>query len=162
VQELGGLLGFDPADLALNRAHRLSPHQITEGMRVAGGSLGFLFVSVGIGLTLAFLGRPGAFRAVAGAAIGLAAGGAAALGAWDAGGAAIRPAAVTTEGILAYERSRAVTGTMMVVGSFRMALPRGSALPHKLPEGGRFRVYYVRQTGTLLSMEPAAAAQDSR
>lgn len=154
LETIAATLGFTLEELALNRAGRMSPHQIAESVRSAVGISGTVLVAVGATLIVLFLGRPtGAVRIlVTILCLGLVALCTAFSGQAVAG--AVRHEVLTDEGTLEFKSGPRLS-TMVVVGRFRSVVNDASKV---LTPGERYRVFYARHSEALLSIEPLREA----
>jgi hypothetical protein len=154
TDQIADTLGFTLEELALNRAGKMSSHQVAESVKNALGASGLVITMVGLTLVVLFLGRPTGVIRVMSTVICLGLIALFTMFAWQAARDAVSHEVLVAEGPLEF-RSGHRQGSMVVVGAFRSTVDNA----HKaLAAGERYRVYYRANTGDLLSIEPLAAS----
>jgi hypothetical protein len=160
MTRIASTLGFTFAELALNRAGKLSSHQSWLAIEDALTAVGFAIAVLGGAMAMIFMVRPrGIARSIGG---GLALIGVAILGflAWKASVGAVKRTALSSEGALSLGGNG--RGTSATIG--RVSVPIKWEAANVLIPGERYRIYYLSDANSFLSIEPVVVdpkAQDA-
>ena len=150
ISRIASTLGFTMAELSLNRVGKLSSHQSWMAIEDALTASGVTLAVLGGAMAMIFMVRPrGIVRSIGG---GLALIGFAMLGvvAWKASVGAVRGIALNSEGVLCLGSNG--RGTFATIG--RVSVPIMWEAANVLIPGKRYRVYYLSDANSFLSIEP--------
>lgn len=161
MTRIASTLGFTVAELALNRSGKVSPHQSWLAIEDALTAVGFAIAVLGGAMAMIFMIRPrGPARSIGGglALIGFAIAGF--LG-WKTSLGAIKREALGSEGLLSLGGNG--RGTSATIG--RVSVPIKWEAANVLIPGERYRIYYLSDANSFLSIEPIVVnpkTQDAR
>jgi hypothetical protein len=150
LDQITSTLGFTLEDLVLNRAGKLSSHQVSESVKVALTFCGIAMMAVGAVLAVLFLVRPTGVLRVLYGTLSLGAAVLATAFAWrEVAGAATRRV-LTDEGSIDLHGTG--RGMVAVVGRSRVGISTDAL--KVITKGDRYRIYYLARSDRFLSIEP--------
>ncbi len=159
MEHIARSCGFTLEDLALNRAGKVSPHQLSNGYAEAAGIGGAFLVTLGVAMVVAFFGKAGYGRAIGVVVCAVAAITGAAIF-WKAMVGACKHKVASVEG--SFELTR--PGSNMrsgVVGTYQWSFSSETGVPAVLVRGARYRVFYLAGSNHFLSIEPLGPGSDA-
>ena len=158
MARIGSTLGFTLTELTLNRAGKLSPHQSCLAVEDALTAVGFAIMVLGGAMAMLFMIRPrGAARSIGGglALIGFVIAG---FLSWRTSLGAIKRTALSSEGVLSLGSNG--RGTSATIG--RTSVPIKWEAANVLIPGQRYRIYYLSDANSFLSIEPIVVAPNAQ